>query len=855
MREILSMNADWKFHDGGLADANYNCIAATEYENPQWLKSGNNAVSRWGYDDRSWSDVRLPHDFVIERCEFSSVAPARQGSLTKGIVWYRKCFSIPETDRGRHFRIEFDGVYRDCEVWMNGHFLGRVLSGYQSFGLDLDDILVLGGPNVVAVRVDATGYEGWWYEGGGIYRDVRLVKTHAVHIVQWGTFVRSTVLPDGSAEVEIETTVSNTRDCGVSFRLSSIVRRDIDSSTDAPVLDATGAFALGPHETGSFKQRMHISNPLLWTIEQPLLYRMDSVILVDGQSGEECLDTFETTFGIRTIGFDPDVGFILNGENIKIRGVCCHEDHAGVGVAVPREIFEYRVRLLKQMGCNAYRTSHNPPTPHLLDVCDRLGMVVMVENRLMDTAEDCIDQLQTLIRRDRNHPCVAIWSLGNEEMVVQGTDIGVRIMTRLRRVVKSLDPTRPVTCAMNGDWEAYTTFHEEHGFHVDLSGLNYNLKRDWESYDRLHERFPRTPIIGTENGSTMTTRGLYHREDYVDGLSLYGKFRKITRWASERRNDIVSGYGEVYPVWGGTPEETWTVVDDRPFVAGLFLWTGFDYRGETTPYSWPAVASNFGLLDLCGFPKDPYYYYQSWWTDSPVLHLFPHWDWADHEGEPIDVWCFSNLDEVELSLNGTSMGRRRIRRNEKATWEVLYRPGTLRASGYKNGKLVSETVRETTKGASQIRMTSHKATMTADNEDLVVVEVAVTDSEGNVVPAADHEIAFDIEGPGRLLGVGNGHPASHERVKSNRRKAFHGLCMAIVQSTMAAGWVVIRAESDRLQPCRLAVESTIGATKPFVPSIDRQVSERAIREVRVELDRKGTYHHDTRPRSEADEVL
>jgi beta-galactosidase len=487
-------------------------------------------------------------------------------------------------------------------------------------------------------------------------------------------------------------------------------------------------------------------------------------------------DECATPFGIRTIRFDPEQGFFLNGRPLKLKGTCNHQDHAGVGVAVPDAVQEFRVRRLKAMGCNAWRTAHNPPTPELLDACDRLGMLVMAENRHLDSSREGLADLESLIRRDRNHPSVIIWSTANEEPL-QGSDVGARIAVALNRLAHRLDPTRPTIAAMNGGWGG--AFSRAH----DLQGCNYSLA----GYDDYHAAHPDHPMLGSETTSALSTRGIY---------------------AVDAERGYLSAYDVHCPEWGSHAETAWRAIADRPFMAGAFVWTGFDYRGEPQPYEWPCINSAFGILDTCGFPKDSFFYYQSWWSDRTVLHLFPHWTWPERVGETVAVWCYSNCEAVELFLNGESLGRLEMPRHGHLEWSVPYAPGTLTARGFSGGAEVATTAVETSGPAMGIRLTPDRLAMNADGEDACVVAVSVHDDQGRVVPIADSLIRFAVSENATILGVGNGDPSSHEPDKANRRRAFNGWCQVIVRSKRgAAGEVELTAASTGLRPARLALQA------------------------------------------------
>jgi beta-galactosidase len=800
MRQTWSLNTDWKFCYGDITETNYDAVHKERYRQPHWIKSGNHGVAKWGYDDSDWIDVHIPHDFVLENAEYDPQVPASHGSLKKGIGWYRRTFKLPVDAVEKRICIEFDGVFRNSSVWVNGHYVGTHLSGYTSFAYDITEVVHAEEPNVVAVRVDASEFEGWWYEGGGIYRDVRLVLTDSLRIQQWGTFVKAKPDPDGEkALVVIETEVASHYEQAIFFELHSIIM----GPDGKPAGESVVSTVISADDTMTLTQSVVIQEPLLWSIDSPELYTLKSTLV----KGGEAVDTYETVFGIRTIVFDAERGFLLNGQPVKLKGVCCHEDHAGVGMAVPSAVNEFRIRRLKEMGCNAYRTSHNPPSPSILEACDRLGMVVIDEVRQTDATSEGLNQLTSLIRRDRNHPSIILWSLGNEEMNIQGKASGVRILHAMQKLAHKLDPTRKCTYGMNADWLLITRYHEENGFHIDVHGFNYMMRRNWDAYNQFHTAYPDKPFIGTENASTLSTRGVYRKSttDRSLNLSEHGKVTAI--WSNPKREGLVSAYGETYPLWGAQPEEAWKAAEEYDFVGGLFVWTGFDYRGETFPYEWPSVISRYGIMDLCGFPKDIYYYYQARWTSRPVLHLFPHWNWAGSEGEMVDVWAFSNMDEVELFLNGNSVGRRAVPEHGHAEWQVAYEAGELMACGYRNNQLVLTEAVATTGEPAQILLSSERTVLIADHEDVCIIQAAIADAAGRIVPNADTLMTFSVEGPGQLMGTGNGNPESHEDDKSPCRSAFQGLCQVLVRTNGAGGDIRLIAEAEGIKRGEIVIHS------------------------------------------------
>ncbi len=779
VRERLLMDFGWHFHLGHATDP----AQDFQYTGQKLFgKTGNMlAISKPDYDDSKWQAIDLPHDWAVE-LEFKDdpdlvghgFKPLGRRYPETSIGWYRRTFDIPADDSGKKLWIEFDGAFRDCVVLLNGIYLGRHASGYAPFRFDVTDFLNYGGKNVLIVRVDATLGEGWFYEGAGIYRHVWMLKTHPVHVARGGTLVTSDVR-SGSTDLTILSEIDNESESETLFRVAT---RVFDQSGKVVADAKPAAITISAGSRNELKQQVVVRNPALWSIEEPNLYRAVTTIETSGA----VVDSYETTFGIRTIRFDADKGFFLNGKPVKIKGTCNHQDHAGVGAALPDRLHHYRVERLKEMGCNAYRTSHNCPAPEVLDACDRLGMLVMDETRQMSSTPEGLEQLEAMLRRDRNHPSVVIWSLGNEEPE-QGTNRGARIASTMKQLARRLDPSRPVTIAMNGGWGQGVSNV------VDVQGFNYHESK----VEDFHNKFPRKPCIGSETASTVSTRGIY---------------------ANDAQAGYLSAYDLNFPRWATTAEAWWKFYVERPWLAGGFAWTGFDYRGEPTPYKWPCTSSHFGILDLCGFPKDNFYYYQAWWTDKPVLHLFPHWNWLGKEGAEIDVWCHSNLDEVELFLNGRSLGRQSVPRNSHLAWKVRYAPGTLEARGYKQGKQVLVDTRQTTGSAVKLVLHTDRQDISADHEDLAMIDVQAVDDEGRVVPDCAADVTFRITGNGKLIGVGNGDPSSHEPDKADRRKLFSGRCQAIVQSTNEVGELRVEASSGGLQSDAIVIECRSTPARP-----------------------------------------
>ncbi|HVU24118.1 MAG TPA: beta-galactosidase GalA [Opitutus sp.] len=726
-REIIPLDAGWRFALGHATDPAKDFGFATGYFSYLAKTGFGDGPASPSFDDRAWRLVNVPHDWAVE-LPFDPRGTASHGHKAlgrlfpeKSVGWYRRAFFIPAPDLGRRIRIEFDGVYRDAKVFVNGFFVGEEPSGYLGTGYDISEYLNYGGDNVVAVRVDAIMEEGWFYEGAGIYRHVRLVKTAPLHVAPDGTFVRTDVADD-YATVTVETTLANDSRAASAFTLAQEIL-----SPDGTRLAATStdAVPLAAGATTTLTQTLHVASPRLWSLGDPALHRLVTTV----REGDIVVDRTATTFGIRTIRFDPDHGFFLNGEHVELKGTNNHQDHAGVGTAIPDALQDFRIRRLQAMGANIYRASHNPPTPALLDACDRLGMLVVDENRLMGVNRYHLGQLERLIRRDRNHPSVVLWSIGNEEWAIEGNSKGARLTVPMQDLAHRLDPTRRVTAAISGGWGGISSA-------IEVAGVNYIRQAN---VDKEHADYPQQIILATEETTTQQTRGIYFDD------------RPHVHLAPQKDGSS-----------GGNCEFGWRYYAARPWVAGVIFWTGFDYRGEPTPFGWPATGSQFGILDQCGFPKDSFYYLKSWWTDQTVLHLFPHWNWPGREGQPITVSVDSNCDAVELFLNGDSLGRQKMERNGHLEWLVNYAPGTLLARGFRAGKEVATAKVETTGAPGALALTPDRAQIAADGADVSVITVEARDAAGRVVPTANVPVTFSLRGPGRIIGVGNGDPGSHE---------------------------------------------------------------------------------------------
>lgn len=809
------MNPGWKFHLGDIELHNFAAIHESRFRAPEWMKAGNHGIAKPAYPDDHWSDVDLPHDFVVEQ-PFSPEANEVHGSLPVDVGWYRKVFELEAEDLGKRITLEFDGIYRDSEIWLNGHLVGRHLSGYTSFQYDVTELCNFGGLNALAIRVDARNFELWSYEGGGIYRDVRLLKLDPIHVDYCGTFVRATVErvenPTVST-IEIETTILNELRSPAEVQIVSTIK-DQEGIERGQAKDLADVGSLSKL---TVFQSIDLKAPQLWSPENPYLYLVETSVFCDGL----LVDSYETSFGVRSIHFDPARGVFLNGRPIKLKGVCNHQDHAGVGIAIPDRLQAWRLDRMKEMGCNAMRTAHNPPTPALLELCDRKGILVMDEIRMPGTTPELMGQMESLIYRDRNHPSVILWSLGNEEMLIQETAVGARILQRMQDRAHQLDPTRLCTYSANCDFNEIADNFEANGFRIDVFGANYtsrrnedgNLDCEGERYDEFHAKYPDWPLIGGETGGSASTRGLYgqeyykgkpHRPDTADlGIDNYVDLNP------EREGDATA-FSETMTPWGRSIEDTWRDCAERDFLGGTFLWTGFDYRGETYPFGWPAVVTRYGLMDLCGFPKDAFFYHKAWWTDEPMVHLFPHWNWPGEEGKMKDVWCYSNCHSVELWLNGESLGRKNMPINGKLVWDVVYARGKLEARGYDaSGSEIQSKLLETTGDPAAVRLMPESEKMIADGRDMAIIRCEIVDSEGRVVPTAENVVKFEVPEGLKFAGVGNGNPISHEPEKLPERRAYCGLSQLLIQSTYTPGEFVIFAESKGLEPYRLQLASTV----------------------------------------------
>ena len=814
------------------------------------------AASRPDYDDTAWRILNLPHDWAIEG-EFSRDNPSGTGggALPGGIGWYRKTFTVDKADEGKRLYIDFDGVNMNSEVFINGHSLGVRPYGYVSFSYDLTPHIKWGGKNVVAVRVDnAEQPNSRWYSGCGIYRNVWLTKLNPVHIAQWGTFITAEDVSKNSARLNIRTKIqydaaaqlqdSVKQADGTYVVFDSEIVPLADVVLQSRLMDAEGnvvgevasELQVIPTCLNEVEQEIVVKNPNLWSVNTPYIYKVNS-ILIDKTTGK-VLDNYCTNTGIRTFRFDAQKGFILNGERLKINGVCMHHDLGCLGAAVNIRAIERQLEILQEMGCNGIRCSHNPPSPELLDLCDRMGFIVMDETfdmwRKRKTAHDYSRyfnewherDLTDLILRDRNHPSVFIWSIGNEvleqwsdakadtltleqanlilnfghdqSMLAKEGEMSVNslLTKKLADMVKALDSTRPVTAGCN---EPNPNNHLFRSGVLDLIGFNYH--DDW--FAGVPEKFPGKPFIVAESVSALMTRGYYRMPSDETVIC-------PERWDKPYFDDSFScsSYDNCHVPWGNSHEGTMRHVKNNDFISGQYVWTGFDYLGEPTPYGWPARSSYFGIVDLAGFPKDVYYLYQSeWHPEKKVLHLFPHWNWTP--GQDIDMWAYyNNADEVELFVNGESQGVRTKGKDDfHVVWRVKYEPGVVKVVSRKDGKAVLEKEIHTAGEPAQIRLTADRNEIKSDGRDLSFVTVEVLDKDGNLCPNADNQIMFDVQGAGFIAGVDNGSPVSMEKFKADHRRAFYGKCLVVVQSDGKSGGIKLTATSEGLKTAVTAIKA------------------------------------------------
>jgi beta-galactosidase len=788
------------------------------------------SYTRAEFDDRGWRRLDLPHDWGVEG-PFRQEYPGETGKLAWwGVGWYRKHFDVPAGDRGRKIYLDVDGAMSYASVWLNGRFVGGWPYGYASFRLDLTPHVRYGAENVLAIRLDNPPDSSRWYPGGGIYRNVRLVKTSPVHVAHWGTYVTTPEVTASAATVNVKATVENSSDAAgeVSLRTRLYELGAGGRKSPRAVAEAGAArLNVGAGERATSEARAVVRAPKLWGTRRPSLYTAVTTI----EQGGKVVDSYETVFGIRTIKFDAARGLLLNGELVELKGVCNHHDLGALGAAVNVRALERQLEILKEMGANAVRTSHNPPAPELLDLADRMGLLVMDEafdawrrskkkndyHLLFDDWHE--KDLRALVRRDRNHPSVILWSTGNE-IGEQRSAEGHKLSAELARIVREEDPTRPVTAGANHTEAGYNGFQKT----VDVFGYNYKPGE----YGKFREKNPAVPLFGSETASTVSSRGEY--------------FFPVEEDKDKGKADFqVSSYDLYAPRWATTPDAEFRGQDEFPYVGGEFVWTGFDYLGEPTPYNAdssnllnfsdpserarmeqelkelgkirvPSRSSYFGIVDLAGFPKDRFYIYQARWRpELPMAHLLPHWTWPGREGQTTPVHVYTSGDEAELFLNGRSLGRKKKGQYEyRLRWDdVKYEPGELRVVAYKGGRRWAEDTVKTTGAAAKLTLKADRASVRADGEDLSFVTVSVTDGGGLVVPRAKNRVSFELSGPGEIVATDNGDATSFEPFQSKERAAYNGLCLVVVRTRAGQpGRITLRARSEGLKGAELIIRST-----------------------------------------------
>lgn len=865
-RERQLLNHDWKFHRGDAPDARdslgYDKLRPWLIQSGAHLVVGappaaavsgdpgcNVSFVKPTFDDGTWRRVELPHDWGIEG-PFQQDLPGETGKLPwQGVGWYRKHFKVKAAHERRRVFLEVDGAMAFSAFWLNGHFVGGWPYGYTSFQLDLTQHLNFGGDNVLAVRLDNPPDSSRWYPGSGLYRNVWLLTTHAFSIDHWGVFVSTPHVSPKEASINLDVTVINRSARKASLRIEAELYELSASGAKLghPVARAhsteleVAALEVPPGTRALRTLCARVKRPKLWSLGRTHRYMAVTRLLKDGRP----IDETHTTFGVRSVAVDADQGFLLNEKPVKLQGVCMHHDQGALGTAIHTRALERQLEILQSMGCNAIRTSHNPPAPELLDLCDSMGFLVMDEafdcwrkgkksppgSAHGDSKPEYFDyacifddwheqDLRAMLRRDRNHPSVVMWSIGNE-VIEQWYGDGWPLATHLAGIVRQEDRSRPITSAFNAEQAGYSGFQTA----VDILGYNY---KPW-AYAELHESLPTLPLLGAETASTLSTRGEYFFPFKSDKL--------------EGRNDFhVSSYDLYATEWATPPDQEFEAQDRCPYVAGEFVWTGFDYLGEPTPYnadatnllnfsdpeararaqreleelgriSVPSRSSYFGIIDLAGFPKDRFYLYQARWRPKlKMVHILPHWTWPERIGEVTPVHVYSSADEAELFLNGESQGRRKRKRFEyRFRWdEVRYQPGELKVVTYKNGKRWAVATQHTAGHPEQLLLEPDRSRLRADGSDLCFVTVTIADAAGRRVPRADDWIQFRVSGPAEIAAVDNGDPTSFEPFQARERRAFNGLALVILRAKRGRGGrIELVATAAGHRPSKLTIDSSI----------------------------------------------
>lgn len=782
MRETFIFDRDWRYKVvGDLKDIN-----SHEFHYKMAKAGGSIGPAAKTYDDSDWKKVDIPHDYLVET-EFSEDAALSHGYKKRDDFWYRKTFKIDKKYEGKHFLLCFEGISVYSEIYLNGSLLKRSFSAYCEIPLDITDRINFGNkPNILAVHIDANAQEGWWYEGAGIYRHVTLYAKEPLHIEHNGIWINPKIVENTENDwvVNCEVTAENSAYESKDFEVKVTIL-DFDGSE---VTSAAETASIGRNEKKAIDISANVLSPKRWDIDEPNLYRAKVQIFENG----ELTDEAEENFGFRTFSIDADKGFFLNGKNIKIMGTCNHQDHAGVGIGIPDSVNYYRIQRLKEMGTNAYRCSHNMPTKAVLDACDKIGLIVMDENRRFETSSDVMNQIKTLVKRDRNHPSVMFYSLFNEEVYVQNNAEGKRIFKRMKDEVEKLDDTRLILGGING----VNSPEEGTALVMDVTGYNYDLG----SIPAFHKAAPNQPIIGSENNSAVTTRGCYK---------------------TDMEKHELSAYDENPVPWGHTVQETWKFVRDNDYMSGIFIWTGFDYRGEPTPFQYPSISSQFGIMDTCGFAKDSFYYNKACFTKEPMMHVMPHWNHKD--GEIVRVQTVTNCEEAEVILNGKSLGKKKSDVCEQCFWEVEFEKGELIAIGYNRGVEVARDSVCTTGAAKKICLMTPMESIKDDGMDAYIVNVCAVDESGLTVPTASDLIEFEVIGDADIIGVGNGNPNSHESDVLPKRKLYNGYCQVIIKSRLGAEKIKLIAKSEKLESAETEVKIEKVKTPNFILNTEGRV--------------------------------
>ncbi len=766
------MNFGWRFHLGEAENAVGRSHSAVYCS----VKAGNaGGVPSLGFDDSAWREVTLPHDYFTES-EIAEENLLSGGYRKQANAWYRKTFKLDGDLKNKRLFLCFEGTSVFAEFYLNGSLMKRSFSGSAESYFEITDRAYFGErPNILAVHINGFAKQGWWYEGAGIYRNVSLVIKPIVNITHNGIFVKPILNREAENDwqIEIETTLENGFDTDTKCSVKSSVYDGDTLLSGTEACEITVPFS----DCKTIKQVLSVKNPRRWDVDSPNLYQAEIELF----SGDVCLESERISFGFRTFYMDPDKGFFLNGRPLKIKGTCNHQDHAGVGVAVPKRLQYLRIELLKEMGTNAFRTAHNFPAEDVLDACDRLGMIVLDENRTFETDDENLENLKAMIRRDRNHPSVIFYSLFNEEPL-QCTEEGAKMYSHLKNTVRRIDDTRLITGAINS-FEPY----EGAGEKMDVLGLNYGLFSIQNVIEKTHKILPKMPILGTEACSAVSTRGCFCTD--------------------KKEKQVMSSYDEECVSWGNTISQCWDFTRKNDYYSGIFVWTGFDYRGEPTPFRWPSVSSQFGILDTCGFKKSAFYYYQACFRSEPMINILPHWEWE--EGETVRVEVATNCEEAELFLNGASLGIKKADCCASPRWDVPFKKGTLTAKGYNKGVCVAEHTKTTPTAPFIIKAESAYPTVSDDGQDIVIVNCSVADAKGNLVETAENELHFEIIGDACLIGVGNGNPNSHESDVLPKRKLFAGKAQAIIR-------VLPKGKNVKIRVCAEGLGETV-----LIPDIRR----------------------------------